>query len=985
MLMHPFQYLISGILSLLVGYYIASRRPETVALKSLLLMSVITGFWEFCVFLSKTAPDAIVAARYWMIIIGTSHLVLPLYLFTLLNIAEKRDWRNALVFIPFLIQVTIMAQEPYLTNFEFLLTEFGWTYHVIQYETPLVVVGLIFVGYLMGIIAVFVTLIRKTKLPVLRRKYTLLFLSFLLFQAVGTTVINALISVNVLTPNTSIGGISQFLAFLSIGYALTLKEPALPVAPTQEKDFAQIYSSFLTILHNAALEGQLGKEAGKFTDFISQSQLAEHVSIANKRIVFQMKEDLDMADILTRNLHVFKTDCVAEEVVDQYLRVLNAAEQRLGPQFEEVVKANEEVLKQTDLIYGVAGGKFLEQLGEDTSLRDVDDVNACLRIYKRILLPIVGRIPDKGDALNGRLAHDMRVTGYNEILMTPVKDQVTAFPEEQRVSVIIDAFNTLVSRWYKGLVDASQAQGKHALRTLHRVLTLNEDRANELGVHLSVLEKLVAEIPHPLVYRMYKEYLERQLEETTWKLEDSEKRYRDLIEKEKDLIYTLDARGAFIFASPALETILSYQQEEVLGQKFIDLVAQDWRAKALADFRTLLQNGEVTSETVLVDKAGAPHFIEYGSKTIKKDTEVIGAIGIARDITERIQIEKALQVHKEQLSVLLENSPDIILNIDEEGAIQYINRTAPGFTDENVIGTHASDYIKREYHTLFSQALDNVFHTGNPDQFESRFVDHTWWEIRLIPIKEKEQVKSAMVICTNITERKQLQEEILRSARLATIGQLASSIGHEIRNPLGVMKNSCYFLHMKLKDRADPKVIKHVQIIEREINSANLIVSELLDFARNRPPIVKEANLPRIIQSALTNVTIPREIHVITKFSDVPHIFVDPEQIRRVFLNLIQNAVQAMPDGGTLEIRISTVEEAIQITVKDTGVGIPPEHLPKLFTPLFSTKTKGVGLGLTICKQIVEGHAGKITVQSKENEGSRFTIILPCKRMVESD
>lgn len=983
--MYALQYLVSGTLSLVFGYYILSRRTKTLALKSLLFFSLVTGVWEFSVFLTETALDVRLAANFWMLTILTSHLGLPLYLFTILNIPERKDWRYLLVFLPFVIQAVMMIQEKYLANFKFVLTEVGWSYQVVSYETPLIVVGSIFLGYLIGIVVVLLTLIRKTNLPVLKQKYTLLFASFLLFQAMGTTFINALISFKVLTPSFRVGGILQLLTVLSIWYALTLKEKELPLAVIQEKDFSQVYLSFLTILHNSALEGQLGEESFKFTDFISKSHLEEHVTIVKKRIIFHMKEGLDIAEVISRNLHIFDDDFVDEEVVDQYLRVLNSAEQYLGQKFEEVVKANEAVLKKTDLIYGVAGGRYLEKLSEDTSLRELDDVNACLKMYKRILLPIVGRIPEKRDLLKGLLAQDMQVTMYNEILMKQVNDRVNAFPKDQRVSTIIETFNTIVSRWYKWLLEASKVKGKDTLRTLRLVLMLNEDRANELGVYLTLLEKLVTVIPQPPIYSMYKDYLERQLEATTWKLEDSEKRYRDLIEKEKDLIYTLDARGAFVFASPALDTILSYQQEEVLGQKFVDLVSKDWREKALVDFRDLLHKGELTSETVLLDKKGAPHFIEYGSKIIKKDGKVVGAIGIARDITERKEIEKALKVHKEQLSVLLENSPDIIMSIDKEGAIRYINRTAPGFTNENVIGTQAYEYIKLDYHKTFRQALDKVFNTGKPDQFESLFVDHTWWEIRLIPLKQNDQVISAMLICTNTTERKHLQENILRSEKLATVGQLASSIGHEIRNPLGVIKNSCYFLHMKLKDIADQKVIKHVDIIEREINSANLIVSELLDFAKNKPPIVNEANIPNVIQSALTNITIPSNVQVITKFSEIPQIFVDPEQIRRVFLNIIQNAVQAMPEGGKLEIRIKKLADSVKIIFKDTGVGITTENLPKLFTPLFSTKTKGVGLGLTICKQIVEGHGGKIMVKSKVNEGSSFTIILPFKRMVESE
>ena len=134
--MYAFQYLISGILSLLVGYYILSQRPKTLALKSLLLYSFVTGLWEFSVFLSKTVADRGLAPIFWLITIFTSHLGLPLYLFTILNITERRDRRYWWVFLPFATQAVMIFQEGYRVNFEFVLTELGWSYNVVSYEPP---------------------------------------------------------------------------------------------------------------------------------------------------------------------------------------------------------------------------------------------------------------------------------------------------------------------------------------------------------------------------------------------------------------------------------------------------------------------------------------------------------------------------------------------------------------------------------------------------------------------------------------------------------------------------------------------------------------------------------------------------------------------------------------------------------------------------------------------------------------------------------
>jgi signal transduction histidine kinase len=187
---------------------------------------------------------------------------------------------------------------------------------------------------------------------------------------------------------------------------------------------------------------------------------------------------------------------------------------------------------------------------------------------------------------------------------------------------------------------------------------------------------------------------------------------------------------------------------------------------------------------------------------------------------------------------------------------------------------------------------------------------------------------------------------------------------------------------MKLKDSVDRKVVKHLNIIDSEVNSANLIVSDLLDFARKKSPVLKEVNIHELALSALAKTAIPNNIQVVTSFDETPQMLLDGEQIRRVLLNIIQNAVQAMPEGGRITLRIGVEEGGVLVSVEDTGVGIPEENLSRIFTPLFSTKAKGVGLGLTISKQIVEAHGGEIILKSEVGTGSTFTIRLPLKQIV---
>ncbi len=226
-------------------------------------------------------------------------------------------------------------------------------------------------------------------------------------------------------------------------------------------------------------------------------------------------------------------------------------------------------------------------------------------------------------------------------------------------------------------------------------------------------------------------------------------------------------------------------------------------------------------------------------------------------------------------------------------------------------------------------------------------------------------------------ELRRSQEQLIKSERLASIGQLAASVGHELRNPLGVIKNVSYYLGMKLSDK-DKNINKHLKILEVELATSDKIISDLLDFSRGLEPTLLEAEVNPIVEEALSRATISEDVEVSVKLDKgLPRIPLDREQMQRVFLNLISNAVQAMPEGGSLEIRTGREDGFVWIEFTDTGVGISEEGLGKIFEPLFTTRAKGIGLGLALSKQIVEGHGGSIEVKSVLNTGTTFTVKLP--------
>ncbi len=221
------------------------------------------------------------------------------------------------------------------------------------------------------------------------------------------------------------------------------------------------------------------------------------------------------------------------------------------------------------------------------------------------------------------------------------------------------------------------------------------------------------------------------------------------------------------------------------------------------------------------------------------------------------------------------------------------------------------------------------------------------------------------------------QDELVRKEKLAVLGKVAGSVGHELRNPLGVMGNAIYFLQTVLSE-ADATTKEYLGIIQDEIATAERIVSDLLDSARTKPPQPVSVAVAELLARTLHKITVPAPIGVELDIPEtLPPLLADPLQMQQVLRNLISNGIDAMPEGGSLEIRAAANGRTVTIEVRDSGCGMTTALLGKLFQPLFTTKARGVGLGLVVVKNLTEANGGRVDVQSEPGRGSTFSVTLP--------
>lgn len=348
--------------------------------------------------------------------------------------------------------------------------------------------------------------------------------------------------------------------------------------------------------------------------------------------------------------------------------------------------------------------------------------------------------------------------------------------------------------------------------------------------------------------------------------------------------------------------------------------------------------------------------------------------------------ERTLELKKsqEKLKSIFAASPDTILAVDLQYNITECNKQifeTSGYSREDLIGRPTSTFLSETDYKIILKRLENNL-SASVIHVECNIIkkDKSVYpaELTIGPLRDAQSVIFGLVVMIrDLTETKELEKKLFKSERLAAIGELAGMVGHDLRNPLAAIKNAVYFIKKKGNSIQEEQAKKMLEIIDNGIIRSDKIINDLLEYARNMHLELEVDSVQNVLLDALSMVRIPENVTVINMVSDEPTFRVDKNKIERVFVNLIKNAADAMPNGGAITLHCRQVNDSVEIAFTDTGVGIPEEIRSKLFSQLVTTKAQGMGFGLAICKRIIEAHSGIITVESEEGKGAAFKVTLP--------
>ncbi|MBM7693114.1 two-component system, sporulation sensor kinase E [Peribacillus deserti] len=537
--------------------------------------------------------------------------------------------------------------------------------------------------------------------------------------------------------------------------------------------------------------------------------------------------------------------------------------------------------------------------------------------------------------------------------------------KEHLAGKYIDEFvlSDYLNRWQEGKLEVDQegsVKGEvvftHSKGYTHYEYTTSTNMLN--GLYMSIMRDVTEKLS-----------IEKQLKK-------SERNFTDLFEQVLDAIVFWNKDGEILHVNHSAAKIFETDREDLIGLKLTDFVlTKDARYYFLLN--ELFEKKAIRAETFFLMPNGQRKLLEFTSRLHDEDDHIIT---IFRNVSEKYQMELQLRKSEQKFRKVFEDSIDGLILWDSSGKIADINESGLKILDipQKMSARSVYDLINlqpenaRNFEQYLNELNQNEFSsTIIPIHFKDGIIKHIEFSTRI-------NTGLSLTVFRDVTERLEMQEQLRKSDTLNVVGELAAGIAHEIRNPMTALKGFIQLLQGSIQDDFST----YFRVITSELQRIETIITEFLVLAKPQAVKFLQRDINAILIETielLTAQSLMQNIQFETCYnSEIENIYCEGNQLKQVFINIIKNAIEVMPNGGTIKVETDTYKEKyVCISISDQGQGIPEEKIKKLGEPFYTTKERGTGLGLMVSYKIIEEHKGWIDVESKLGSGTTFRIFLP--------
>lgn len=460
-----------------------------------------------------------------------------------------------------------------------------------------------------------------------------------------------------------------------------------------------------------------------------------------------------------------------------------------------------------------------------------------------------------------------------------------------------------------------------------------------------------------------------QYQQMIWQ---SQKEYETLVEHLPVIIARVNLQSQHTYINPIIQHDTGISPLNFIGKTFREVgLPNNFCILWEATFSYVFSTGkEVIFESDFINPQGNHYF--YQCRVVpefNQEESIQSALYTLMNITDHKKLEVKLFQQHQEFQALIENTPDIISRIDENMRIIFINPAVTALTGrspqeylDKIVGK--DPIFDKKYVDFWNRNVEKVFTTKQPNVFEYEYPGLQgicYFHARIVPeFKADGSVEYALCTSRDITALKNMTTEMARLDRLNLVGEMAASIGHEVRNPMTTVRG---FLQMMLLKTEYKKHTEFFHIMIEELDRANSILSEFLSLAKDKSVELQELNINTIVTTLMplmqaNGIVVNKYVH--SELAPIPNLLLDEKQIRQLILNLVNNGLDAMEPGKNIYIKTFTYDNTVVLAVQDEGHGITATVMKKIGTPFFTTKESGTGLGLAVCYSIANRHNATI-------------------------